>query len=73
MDRHTIEPLSADEAKAQLRQAAARLGITHWVRRHPVGAVAAGVAAGFLVGRVPRFLTHLSHSRVGQSMIDRLV
>lgn len=73
MDRHATEPLTTEEAKAQLRHAAAHIGITHWVRRQPFGAVVTGVLAGFLMGRVPRFLSHLSQSRVGQSVIDRLV
>jgi hypothetical protein len=73
MGRKTVESLTPDQAKQQLRQVAARLGVTPWVRGQPFGAMATGVLAGFLLGRVPRFWSRLSHSRVGQKMIDRLV
>jgi hypothetical protein len=73
MVRETTEPLTPEQAKDQLRQVAARIGIVPWVRREPFGSMLTGLLAGFLFGRVPRFWSQLSRSRVGQKVIDRFV
>jgi len=74
MDRKTTpEPLTPAEAKEQLREVAARVGIVPWVRRDPFGAMITGAVVGFLLGRLPRVLRQVTHSRVGQKVIDRLV
>lgn len=73
MASQTTEPLTPEEAKRQLRIAAARMGIVPWVRRQPKGAIITGLATGFMLGRVPRFWSQLFRSPMGKKMINRLV
>ncbi|NIR59354.1 MAG: hypothetical protein GWO02_07445 [Gammaproteobacteria bacterium] len=47
------EPLSPEQAKARLREAADNVGVGAWVRRHPYDAVMIAVIAGLLLGGVP--------------------
>ena len=50
MDSEANRPLTPDEAKERLRQAAGEVGVAPWVRRHPVTAVASAISIGYLVG-----------------------
>lgn len=46
----TSDPLDLEEAKFNLRAAAAEASLTAFVQRHPLTAVALAMAAGALVG-----------------------
>lgn len=50
MDSKTNRPLTPEEAKERLREAASQVGVTHWIRRHPLSLLAGAVSAGYLVG-----------------------
>lgn len=50
MDRTPSDSLTPEEAKSRLREAAGRIGIGAWVRRHPYEALAAAVVCGLLMG-----------------------
>lgn len=50
MVRSAHKPLSTRDAKAQLREAAAHSGISHWVRTHPYEALGLGLATGMALG-----------------------
>ena len=60
MDRGSGEPLTPAEAKARLRDVAARGGALRWLARHPGGVAAAGFAAGVLAGLSPRVLARFA-------------
>ncbi|WKE65312.1 hypothetical protein PVT67_16855 [Gallaecimonas kandeliae] len=45
-------PLTPDEAKARLRQAADQASLGLWVGRHPWPVMAAALVGGFVVGRI---------------------
>ena len=53
MDRKTAGPLTPAEAKERLRSAAREVGMTPWIRRHPLESLAAGLALGYLLQSVP--------------------
>lgn len=50
MDSETNRPLTPEEAKERLRAAASEVGVTPWIRRHPIGFLAGAVSAGYLAG-----------------------
>jgi hypothetical protein len=52
MDRvPSSQPLSVEEAKTRLREAAERASPTGYVRQHPVETVGLALVAGLLAGR----------------------
>ena len=54
MERTPTHPLSPEEAKLRLREAAAGLGPTAWVRRHPTDSLLIALLGGLLMGTYPR-------------------
>lgn len=52
MDGGPGQPLTPEEAKARLREAALRVSPRHWISRHPVAVLAAALAGGLLIGRL---------------------
>ena len=52
MDRDTPRPLSVEEAKARLREAADNASPSAWFKRHPLQALTAAVIGGFVVARM---------------------
>ncbi|MEF8793682.1 hypothetical protein [Thiohalorhabdus sp.] len=50
MDNETNRPLTPEEAKERLREVASEVGVTPWIRRHPVTVLAGSVSIGYLVG-----------------------
>ena len=52
MDGDPDQPLTPEEAKARLREAALRLSPRQWIRQHPLAVLAAALAGGLVIGRV---------------------
>lgn len=51
MDRNSSKPLTPDEAKARLRDAALRASPTGYLRGHPFQSMGLAMAAGIMAGR----------------------
>lgn len=54
MGHHEKKPLTVDEAKAELRAAAGRVGPSAWLQRHPATVLGIAAAAGFLAAHMSR-------------------
>jgi ElaB/YqjD/DUF883 family membrane-anchored ribosome-binding protein len=54
MDRPQDQPLSLEEAKARLREAAQQATMTGFVKRRPYTAVTLAFAAGAVLGSSPK-------------------
>ncbi len=48
------EPVSVEDAKARLREAAEGSGLAKWVKAHPAEAVIGAFLLGFVAGTSPR-------------------
>jgi hypothetical protein len=53
MERTTSHPLTPEEAKRRLREAAAATGPSAWVRRHPGDALLFALIGGLFMGAYP--------------------
>lgn len=53
MDRPTDQPLSVEQAKERLREAAGRAGVASYVRRRPYTSLAIACALGALLANSP--------------------
>lgn len=73
MGGQETQPLTPEEAKARLRQAASHLGIGPWVRKQPIDAMLLGVFGGFLIGQIPRLWKRLRRLGLGPAMLNRLM
>lgn len=71
MARSTRKPLSTRDAKAQLREASAHSGVSHWVRTHPYEALGLGVVTGMALGarRPPPLALLLVARRLIQTLL----
>ena len=52
MDRDPPNPLSPEEAKAKLREAARELSASHWIGRRTWSVLGVALAGGFVAGRL---------------------
>lgn len=68
VDRTADQPLTLDEAKALLREAARGAGPRAWVRTHPGRAVAFAFFMGWLTARRPQ-----SAERVLAALAERML
>jgi hypothetical protein len=53
------QPMSTEEAKARLREAASEVGLQAWVHHSPWAFMALALGSGYLAGRLPTVRTSM--------------
>ena len=60
MARDSTRPMTPDEAKARLREAAGRASVIGWTRSHPYNATLLALTVGLVAGGSRRYTEQLS-------------